>query len=177
MQEILGKIKYGMDKFLAIFCAILLSFMTILVLIQVISRYVFNSPAAFTEELVRYSLIWTGFIGAAYAFSTREHMALGLVKDKMTGEPKKALMVFIDALILLIAIFVITIGGFKLAMSARMEFSALLGVPRSLVYGIAPVSGVCIILAQIINLYEDLTGKTVSWAPKSKKAAAKEVEA
>ena len=38
-------------------CAILLSFMTILVLIQVFSRYVLNSPVAFTEELVRYSLI------------------------------------------------------------------------------------------------------------------------
>ncbi|MBF0578991.1 TRAP transporter small permease [Erysipelotrichaceae bacterium RD49] len=171
MQEVLGKIKYVMDKFLAIFCAILLSFMTILVLIQVISRYVFNNPAAFTEELVRYSLIWTGFIGAAYAFSTREHMSLGLIKDKLEGNQKKALMIFIDTLILLIAIFVITIGGYKLALSARMEFSALLGVPRSLVYGIAPVSGVCMIIAQINNLYEDITGKVVSWSPKSKKAS------
>ena len=50
-----------MDKILSIACAILLSFMTILVLIQVFSRYVLNSPVAFTEELVRYSLIWTGF--------------------------------------------------------------------------------------------------------------------
>ena len=45
--------------------------MTFLVLYQVFTRYVLNSPAAFTEELVRYSLIWTGFIVAAYAFSTR----------------------------------------------------------------------------------------------------------
>lgn len=82
MQGKLGKIKYGMDKFLSFFCTVLLSFMTILVLIQVFSRYLFNNPVAFTEELVRYSLIWTGFIGAAYAFSTREHMALGLFKDK-----------------------------------------------------------------------------------------------
>ena len=86
MKQFLGKVKFWMDKFLSIACAVLLSFMTILVLIQVFSRYVLNSPVAFTEELVRYSLIWTGFIGAAYAFSTREHMSLTLVRDKFTGK-------------------------------------------------------------------------------------------
>ena len=152
MAKTLGTIKKYMNKVLAACCAVLLTFMTFLVLWQVFTRYVLNSPAAFTEELVKYSLIWTGFIGAAYAFSTREHMALTLVRDKLT---------FIDALILLLAIFVITIGGYKLAMSARAEFSALLGVPRTLVYSIAPISGIFIIIAQIINLYEDITGNKV----------------
>ena len=124
MKQFLGKVKFWMDKFLSIACAVLLSFMTILVLIQVFSRYVLNSPVAFTEELVRYSLIWTGFI-------------------------------------VLLAIFVITIGGFKLAVSASREFSALLGIPRSLVYSIAPISGIFIIIAQIINIYEDITGEKV----------------
>lgn len=161
MYEKLEKIKYRIDKFLEIFCTLLLSFMTILVLMQVFSRYIFNNPLAFTEELVRYSLIWTGFIGAAYAFSTREHMALGLFKDKLKKEQRKILVIAIDVLILLLAIFVITIGGFKLALSARHEFSALLGVPRSLVYAIAPISGVFIIFAQIINIYEDITGHAI----------------
>ena len=161
MQEILTKIKKGMNFLLSRIAAVLLSAMTLLVLYQVFTRYILNSPAAFTEELVRYSLIWTGFIGAAYAFSTREHMALTLVRDKLTGRPHQVLVIFIDALILLLAIFVITIGGYKLAMSARAEFSALLGVPRMLVYSIAPISGIFIIIAQIINLYEDITGNKV----------------
>ena len=72
MKNTFAAIKFWMDKILSIACAVLLTFMTVLVLIQVFSRYVLNSPVAFTEELVRYSLIWTGFIGAAYAFSTRE---------------------------------------------------------------------------------------------------------
>ena len=54
--------------------------------------------------------------------------------------------------------FIITIGGFKLAMSAQKVYSALLGIPRSLVYAMAPVSGIFIIIAQLINLYEDVTG-------------------
>ena len=67
----------------------------------------------------------------------------------------------IDILILLFALFVMTIGGVKLALSARSVYSALLGIPRSLVYAMAPISGVFIIVAQIINLYEDITGKEI----------------
>ena len=162
MKNTFAAIKFWMDKILSIACAVLLTFMTVLVLIQVFSRYVLNNPVAFTEELVRYSLIWTGFIGAAYAFSTREHMSLTLVRDKFTGKAHTALLVVIDGLILLMAIFVFTIGGFKLAVSASREFSALLGIPRSLVYSIAPISGVFIVLAQIINIYEDITGEEVN---------------
>ena len=55
----------------------------------------------------------------------------------------------------------ITLGGFKLAVSASREFSALLGIPRSLVYSIAPISGIFIIIAQIINIYQDITGEKV----------------
>ena len=162
MKQFLGKVKFWMDKFLSIACAVLLSFMTILVLIQVFSRYVLNSPVAFTEELVRYSLIWTGFIGAAYAFSTREHMSLTLDPPRTDAEaPRSGMNGKTRGLILLLAIFVITIGGFKLAVSASREFSALLGIPRSLVYSIAPISGIFIIIAQIINIYEDITGEKV----------------
>ena len=63
MAKTLGTIKKYMNKVLAACCAVLLTFMTFLVLWQVFTRYVLNSPAAFTEELVKYSLIWTGFIG------------------------------------------------------------------------------------------------------------------
>lgn len=161
MEKTFSVIKKYMNRLLSGIAAILLSVMTLLVIYQVFTRYVLNSPAAFTEELVRYFLIWTGFIGAAYAFSTREHMALVLVRNKLTGNKKKILMACIDILILVFAVLVITIGGVKLAVSASREFSALLGIPRSLVYSVAPISGVFMIVAQIINIYEDITGKEV----------------
>lgn len=161
MKELFTVIKTVMTKLLAGIATVLLSVMTMLVLYQVFTRYVLDSPAAFTEELVRYFLIWTGFIGAAYAFLTREHMCLVLFRDNLKPEKRRILMIVLDVLILVFAILVITVGGFKLAMSARQVYSALLGIPRSLVYGMAPVSGLFIIMAQIINIYEDVTGITI----------------
>ena len=161
MKELFTVIKTVMTKLLAGIATVLLSVMTLLVLYQVFTRYVLDSPAAFTEELVRYFLIWTGFIGAAYAFLTREHMCLVLFRDNLKPVKRRILMIVLDVLILVFAILVITVGGFKLAMSARQVYSALLGIPRSLVYGMAPVSGLFIIMAQIINIYEDVTGITI----------------
>lgn len=161
MKELLTAVKKFMIKLLAGIATVLLSAMTLLVLYQVFTRYVLNSPAAFTEELVRYFLIWTGFIGAAYAFFTRQHMCLVLVRDSLNPSGKRILMTLVDLLILLFALFVITIGGFKLAMSAEKVYSALLGIPRSMVYMMAPVSGLFMIAAQVINLYEDITGITI----------------
>lgn len=88
-------------------------------------------------------------------------MCLVLVRDSLNPAGRRILMTLVDLLILLFALFVITIGGFKLALSAEKVYSALLGIPRSLVYAMAPVSGLFMIAAQIINLYEDITGITI----------------
>lgn len=162
MYEFLVKTKSVINKVLAALCTILLVFMTFLVIWQVFTRYVLNDPASFTEELVRYSLIWTGFIGAAYAFSSREHMALTFLRDKLEPNKKRLVTIGVDALILIFAFAILFVGGAKLAFAASMEYSALLGVPRSLVYAMAPVSGLFIVIIQIINIYEDYTGVRLS---------------
>lgn len=162
MYKLLVKTKKFLNKVLAALCTILLVFMTFLVIWQVFTRYVLNDPASFTEELVRYSLIWTGFIGAAYAFSTREHMALTFLRDKFAPNSKRIITIGVDVLIMLFAFAIMFIGGTKLSFAASMEYSALLGVPRSLVYSMAPISGLFIVVIQIINIYEDFTGVNLS---------------
>ncbi len=158
MENTLRSVKRGLNWALSRIAAVLLIAMAALVVYQVFTRYVLSSPAAFTEEIVRYTLIWTGFIAAAYAFGTRQHMALLFVRDKFKGNARKGLMVFSDLLILLFALLVITIGGTRLALSAQMELSALLGISRGLVYAVAPISGVFIVLIQAITIWEDITG-------------------
>ena len=100
MINILVKVKNVMNKILSAASVVLLVFMTSLVLWQVFTRYVLGKPAAFTEELVKYSLMWTAFIGAAYAFFTRDHKSLTIIKDKLTGNKRKILLLVIDVLIL-----------------------------------------------------------------------------
>lgn len=46
------------------------------VMLQVIARYVFQSPPPWTEELARYAMIWAGLIGATMSFKRRFDPAL-----------------------------------------------------------------------------------------------------
>lgn len=161
LTQIMLTSKRVINTIVSTIAAILLIVMTALVLYQVFTRYVLHDPASFTEELVRYFLIWTGFIGAAYAFGTRQHMALIFVRDRFCPITKKILVIAVDCLILVFALGVITVGGTQLALSAVKELSALLGISRGLVYAVAPLSGVLIALIQIVNIWEDLTGHSV----------------
>ncbi len=155
----MGKAKKILNFVLSKIVSLLLIVMTLLVLYQVFTRYVIGKPSDFTEEIVRYTLVWTGFLGAAYAFSSRQHMSLIFFKDKLSNEKKKILSIFIDLLILFFAVFVMIVGGFQLSKSTIGAPSALLGVPRGLVYTICPISGVFIAIGQIINIWYDYTGE------------------
>lgn len=141
------------------FAGVLLVIMTVLVLYQVFTRYVLNSPVAFTEELVRYALIWTSFASAAYAFLYRDHMALTFVRERFSPRVRRVLSLGSDLLILLFAVVVLGIGGTMLAFSSRGDFSALLGISRGFVYLIAPITALAITIAQVLNIWEDFTGE------------------
>ncbi len=59
MNERLLKIRTALTAITGYAACALLFGMLCLVLMQVFTRYVMNDPASFTEELVRYMLIWT----------------------------------------------------------------------------------------------------------------------
>lgn len=143
----------------------LLVIMTALVLYQVFTRYVLSSPVAFTEELVRYALIWVSFIAGTYAFLERQHMALTIVRDRFPARSKRVLVIGIDVLILVLAMLVLGIGGAFLAWGSRGDISALIGISRGLVYAVVPIAGAAITLAQVLNIVDTLRGTTPDTAP------------
>ncbi|MFC7376735.1 TRAP transporter small permease [Brachybacterium sp. GCM10030267] len=148
------------------FAVALLVLMTALVLYQVFTRYVLGSPVAFTEELVRYALIWVSFVGATYAFLQREHMALTIVRDRLPVRARRGLVLAIDLLILALAVLVLGIGGAMLAWDSRENISALLGISRGLVYLIGPITGAAIALAQVLNILDLVRTPLEATAPK-----------
>ncbi|CAM04320.1 TRAP-type C4-dicarboxylate transport system permease small subunit [Saccharopolyspora erythraea NRRL 2338] len=152
----LNRVRRALGGVLAGFAGALLVVMTLLVLYQVFTRYVLGSPAAFTEELVRYALIWTSMISAAYAFLHRKHMSLVVLRDRFSPAVRRTLVLGSDVLVLVFAVVVLVIGGTMLALSSAADYSALLGVSRGLVYAIGPVAGLAIAFAQLLNIWQDL---------------------
>lgn len=148
-------IKFVLDKFLTYVISILLISMTGLVLWQVFTRYVMNNPSTFTEELVIIILVWISFLGAAYAFGSRQHMALIFLKDKVKGIKKVILCVAIDAIIMLFAVIILIIGGKQITMGVMAIRTPILNISKAYIYSSMIVSGVLIAFYQIVNIFED----------------------
>ena len=53
-MAVLNKIKHVIDKIFEVISTIILAVMTVLVVYQVITRYVFNAPSAISEILSQY---------------------------------------------------------------------------------------------------------------------------
>lgn len=65
------------------------SLITIIGTWQVVTRYLFNKPSAWTEEILTYGFVWMAMLASAYVFGSREHMRLTFVIDKFDDKKRK----------------------------------------------------------------------------------------
>jgi TRAP-type transport system small permease protein len=68
VRKVISLISYGLDKICRTASIGFLSLMLLLVLFQVLARYIFQSVPVWTEEAARYCMIWGGLFGATVAF-------------------------------------------------------------------------------------------------------------
>ena len=125
---------------------------------QIFTRWVLGNPSTFTDELLRYVLIISGFIGSAYCFYRDEHLALTLITDKAKGGFKVVLDVFIELCILFFVCYVFIYGGWKLADTAT-NVSSVMHIPMKTLYMIEPICGVLIVVMRILKYAQMFTGK------------------
>lgn len=125
---------------------------------QIVSRWVLRNPSTFTDEFLRYVLIWASMLGSAYCFYRDEHLSLELITDRVHGVVAVILQVFIEACILFFVCYVFIYGGWKLAANAT-NVSSVMRIPMKILYMIEPVSGVFIVVARILKYAQLLAGK------------------
>ncbi len=135
-----------LDRFLRIALALLMTAMVGSVVWQVLSRYLFVVPAAWTEELARFLLIWIGMLGAAYAYRQGSHLGIDLLAAKLKESGKQRLHSVVHIVCLLFAASVLVVGGGSLvSMTWELkQYSAAMGLPIAYVYSVIPASGVLI---------------------------------
>ncbi len=151
-----------LDKGLEVILSLLLGVMVLNVLWQVASRYIFNDPSIFTDELARYLLIWIGLMGAAYASGKNMHVAIGLLKTKLNGKQQVIQDKIIFLLIIVFALLVLIIGGARLVyISFQLgQQSSSMQIPLGYVYLALPLSGLLICFYSLSDLLIPVNGKS-----------------
>lgn len=141
------------DKVVRSILVVLMSVIVLDVLLQVVSRYLFQSPLSFTDELAAYLLIWVGLLGAAYATGARQHLAIDLISHKFNTTQQKYLEVIISVCIAAFTISVLVVGGSWLVYTSFLfgQISAAMELPLGYVYLVVPLSGILILYYVIDN--------------------------
>jgi len=146
-------------------CLILLMAVMVLnVLWQVASRYLLNSPSAFTDELAGFLMIWVGLLGASYATGKGLHLAIDILHESVAPAVQRRLDMVINLLIVVFALSILVIGGFRLVyLTLYLEqTSANLEVPLGYVYLAIPLSGLLMTYYSLDNLIKPNTPSHVS---------------
>ncbi|CAN1528793.1 DctQ TRAP-type C4-dicarboxylate transport system, large permease component [Burkholderiaceae bacterium] len=131
--------------------ALLMTVIVVMLLVGVVSRYVFSLPIVWIDEVVSISFLWLAMLGSAIAMYRNEHLRLTLFLQMM---PER-LRGFVHAVAL------VTIVAFLLALvTPAIEYaqdewfvtSPALGIPNSfrvsaLAFGILAMLGVLVVYA------------------------------
>ncbi len=126
----------GLEEGLA---ALLLALMVLVTFVTVVTRYVFDLPLSYIDQLVPNVFVWVTFLGAAAAVKRRAHLGLSLVADAL---PRRARAV-LDLLVLLGtgAFFLVAAwqGAAVVRLQVENRLTTSLGYPSWLVGLAVPV--------------------------------------
>ncbi|OOF35933.1 TRAP transporter small permease [Rodentibacter heidelbergensis] len=134
----------------------ILSVMSILVFLNVVLRYGFNSSISVTEEVSRYMFIWLTFLAAVLAFNENRHVNVTILTDKLSPNRRNILGVVTDS-IMLYCCYLIVDGSWIQFQLNWTNLAPISGLPQGITYLASVVAGTLIGLLLIARLISRIT--------------------
>ncbi|MDO5519337.1 MAG: TRAP transporter small permease [bacterium] len=113
---------------------------------QVITRFILHNPSKYTEELLRYMLIWVTMLGVPYAYGKNRHLSINLMVKKFTPKNELRMKLFIELLVMALSIFVMIIGGIKVTLNSAGQISPAIQIPMQIYYICVPICGILMVI-------------------------------
>ncbi|MGF9713025.1 TRAP transporter small permease [Paenibacillus naphthalenovorans] len=144
---------------LNILMAFSLLFMCILVLGNVILRYVFDSGITWSEEMSRFLFVWMIFLGSIGALKDNEHLGVEMLVKRLPPSMKKIAYI-ISHVLILFALLLILQGSWKLILLNMDSNAPATGIRMSYVYAIGIIMSLGMTLVVMIKMYKVLLRKS-----------------
>jgi TRAP-type C4-dicarboxylate transport system permease small subunit len=129
----------------------------VVLLLQVIARYVFNKPFVWSEELALFLLAWLCFFGCGYGVHQRLHIRMSTMVKLLPLLGQKLVATFVD--IVCIAAFSCVIpSAFFYFYRQLFVFSPALRLSYGIVYISLPLGFIILIVSLIIDIIRTWKG-------------------
>jgi TRAP-type C4-dicarboxylate transport system permease small subunit len=139
------------DRVYVTICVFLIVVLVITVSSGVISRYFFNAPFDWTEELATLIFIWISFLGAAVASARHKHVVVDFITAK--ASPRiRGLIGLVSDLFTIVFLVMVIIGAVILLPQMLTHTSVALNIPKSVYYCAVLASSLLIFLIHLTSL-------------------------
>lgn len=138
-------------RFLSLLMVAALALMVVLVFVNVVLRYVFNSGLSLSEELSRWLFVWMTFLGAVVAMNERAHLGTDSLVSRLPVWGKKFCL-GAGHLLMLFICWLIVEGGWAQVKINWGSTSAVMETSMAYFYA----SGVLFALSGAVILLNDL---------------------
>jgi len=162
MVVLLQRMLSWLRRLLRWYVIMLMAALVILTFVQVVARYVMDSPFTSTDQLVRIVLVWLTFIGTVVAIDQNKNIRIETIEQLLPEKARRILAIFFDAV--LIALFaVLTVKGYAVFIVGK--YQTILGTPFSyqVMYAAAMVGTILMAACVTIRLLFKLGVLDQSW--------------
>lgn len=146
------KLIYNIDKIinqiLKAVVVIMLSVMSIVVFAQVIFR-IMHLSIPWSEELSKYLLIWSTFLGSALCIRRKSLVGLEFFLNSMTKKNQKILQTVLNLIVCAMLLFLIRVGFWSVR-QVWFQITPVLKQSMGLMYASIPVGSVFMLINEII---------------------------
>jgi TRAP-type C4-dicarboxylate transport system permease small subunit len=162
----LSRLSHWLNRTSEVVCSGVLLAMTVVVVLQVICRYLLGASLTWSEEFARYGLVWITFLGAGIALKKRAHMGVQAIMEMFSPGVRKTVQIF--TIFAVIGFLVIaTLKGTELALFNMKQYSPAMGLPMGFVYLAIP-SGCLVMIIHaadhLLDLFRPLPAKVIGEA-------------
>jgi TRAP-type C4-dicarboxylate transport system permease small subunit len=133
--------------------AALLAVLVATIFAQVLSRFVFNFPLAWSEEISRYSFIWLTMIAAPLCIRARANIRMD-VAAKLLPPNGVMLIELLSVALTLTLCIVLLVWGYRILPVVSHQLSPAIGIPMYWVYGAIPIGAFLMIIELLIALWD-----------------------
>lgn len=145
-------------KALVLFCAVCMMGLTVVVLLQVISRHM-EVPLTWSDELARFLLIWLTFSGAALAIDYKMHLSVNFLVE-LTSQSIQKYIKYFAYIVIIFFQMILVIFGFKLSLISIDNLSPTMQWSIGLVYLVLPATSAISIYLIVYRMLTETKDKT-----------------
>lgn len=155
MLKFLDRIIPGIKVFLKILIVAVGLVMLVTAWLHVFCRYVLNSSLAWSEEFMKFLLVWFCLMSTSVIAIERGHVSIVIFKKMMTKDLEQLFTLVAQVILYIVSVMVVYIG-IRQVVDGIGRSTPAMGIPYALAYAAIPFAFFFISIYELRNVLADL---------------------